>query len=132
MKGEETMAEINIFEYAAKKKVRFPYKGSITTEDLYDLNVTELDKIYKSLKQQEKASQEESLLETKSDADTLLEVKIALIKQVVADKQAAAQAAKLAAETKARNNRIKEIIESKKDAALQNLSVEELEKMLQQ
>lgn len=125
------MAEVNIFEVAAKKKIRFPYKGSISVEDLYDLSLTELDKIYKTLKRAEKDSQEESLLQIKSDKDILLETQIALVRHVVADKQAAANAAKQAAETKARNDRIKEIIASKKDQALQSLSVEELEKMIQ-
>lgn len=125
------MAEVNIFEVTAKKKIRFPYKGSISVEDLYDLSLTELDKIYKTLKRAEKDSQEESLLQIKSDKDILLETQIALVRHVVADKQAAANAAKQAAETKARNDRIKEIIASKKDQALQSLSVEELEKMIQ-
>lgn len=124
------MAEINIFEVAAKKKLRFPYKGSITVEDLYDLPVQELDKIFKALRQKQKASEEESLLTTKSDEDSLLDVQIELVKHIVEEKQKAAEAAKKAAETRAQNQRIKEIIASKKDAALQNMSIEELEKLI--
>ena len=124
------MAEINIFEVAVKKKLRFPYKGSITVEDLYDLSVQELDKIFKALRQKQKASEEESLLTTKSDEDSLLDVQIGLVKHIVEEKQQAAEAAKKAAETRAQNQRIKEIIASKKDAALQNMSIEELEKLI--
>ena len=124
------MAEINTFEVAAKKKLRFPYKGSITVEDLYDLPVQELDKIFKVLRQKQKASEEESLLTTKSDEDSLLDVQIELVKHIVEEKQQAAEAAKKAAETRAQNQRIKEIIASKKDAALQNMSIEELEKLI--
>ena len=43
------MTEEKIFEYAAKHKLRFPYRGSITTEDLYDLSPADLDRIYKTL-----------------------------------------------------------------------------------
>ena len=32
--------EGNIFEIAAKEKYRYPYRGQITTEDLWDLTQT--------------------------------------------------------------------------------------------
>ena len=48
------MAERNIFEYAAKNKLRFPFRGSITTEDLYDLSPANLDSIYKTLSREAK------------------------------------------------------------------------------
>ena len=39
----------NIFEMATRNKYRFPYKGMISVEDLWDLNQTQLDSIYKAL-----------------------------------------------------------------------------------
>ena len=33
----------NIFEYAVRNKVRFPFKGMISVEDLWDLSLTNLD-----------------------------------------------------------------------------------------
>lgn len=124
------MADVNVFELAAKKKFRFPYKGQITAEDLYDLSVQELDKIFKSLNAQVKASKEESLLDVKSAEDVILDAKIAIIKHIVTEKQEEFKARAEAAEKKARNQRIKEIIASKKDAALQDMSIEQLEAML--
>ena len=39
----------NKFEIAIRNKYRFPYKGMITIEDLWDLSVTQLDGIFKTL-----------------------------------------------------------------------------------
>ena len=42
----------NIFEVATRNKYRFPYRGQISVEDMWDLPVTELDKIFKTLNKQ--------------------------------------------------------------------------------
>ena len=62
---------MNIFEYAVENKLRFPYKGNISTEDLYSLSVSDLDMIYKTLKREAKRNGEESLLATKSNDDVV-------------------------------------------------------------
>ena len=64
---------MNIFEYAVRNKVRFPFKGMISVEDLWDLSLTNLDSIYKTLNKQIKQNDEESLLSTKTNIDTELE-----------------------------------------------------------
>ena len=43
------MATTNIFEYAVRNKIRFPFKGMISSEDLWDLTLENLDSIYKTL-----------------------------------------------------------------------------------
>ena len=43
-----------MFEVAVRNKFRYPYKGVIATEDLWDLSVQQLDDIFKTLKSQEK------------------------------------------------------------------------------
>ena len=67
---------MNMFEFAVRNKVRFPFKGLITVEDLWDLSVRELDNIFKTLNAQMKKSEEESLLATKSKEDETLSVQI--------------------------------------------------------
>lgn len=114
------------FEIAIRNKYRFPYKGMITIEDLWDLSVTQLDGIFKTLNAQVKQEKEESLLTTKSVSETELENKIAIIRYVVATKQAEAEKARKAKETKAETQKILEIIGRKQDAALENMSIEEL------
>lgn len=125
------MAEINIFEYAAKNKLRFPFRGSIGTEDLYDLSPANLDSIYKTLSREAKKNEEESLLADKSADDVQLSVKIDIVKYIVAEKLAAIERAKKAAATKLQAEKIRAILAKKQDAALEEMSPEELQKMLE-
>ena len=120
----------NIFEYASRNKVRFPFKGMISVEDLWDLSLTNLDSIYKTLNKQVKQSEEESLLSTKASVDTELEVQIAIVKHIVSVKLAEKEAAEKASIKKAQKQKIMSIIATKQDEALQNSSIDDLKKML--
>lgn len=122
--------EKNIFEFATRNRLRFPYKGNATVEDLWQVSVQELDGIYKVLKAQQKEANGESLLQVKSKEDTVLEAKIAIVKHIVEVKLAEAEKAKKALENKQKRDRILSIMADKQDAALQNMSMEELQKQL--
>ena len=119
-----------MFIKASRKKMRFPYKGQATVEDLWDLPVTELDKIYKVLNEEVKRAKEESLLESKSEEDEKLAVRIGIIKYIVEVKLEEKKAAELARERKEQKQKIMQILANKQDEALKEKSVEELEKML--
>ncbi len=125
------MAVENIFEYATRNKLRFPYKGSISVEDLWDLTPASLDSIYKVLNKQVKQEQEESLLTVKQDTDTDLDVQIAIIKHIVTVKLQEKEARVKAVEIKQRRDELAAIISEKEAQALKNLPVEELRKMMQ-
>lgn len=120
----------DLFKIATKKKYRFNYKGQLTVEDLWDLSVQELDKIYKNLKGQQKAALEESLLNTATKEDKILLNKIEIIKTIVNDKQAAMQKQMERMAQKAQKQRILEIMADKQDAELKEKSIEELQAML--
>ena len=122
----------NIFEYATRNKVRFPFKGLISVEDLWDLSLTNLDFIYKTLNKQVKQSEEESLLTTKTSVDTELEVQIAIVKHIVSIKLKEQAEREKAAAKKAQQQKIMSIIATKEDEALQSRSVDELKKMLEE
>ena len=124
------MEVTNIFEYAVRNKIRFPFKGMISVEDLWDLSVTNLDSIYKTLNNQVKQSEEESLLTTKTSVDTELEVQIAIVKHIVSVKLEERETREKAAAKKAQKQKIMSIIATKEDEALQNSSVDDLRKML--
>ena len=119
-----------MFEYAVRNKLRFPYKGMISVEDLWDLNVRELDSIFKTLNAQVKKSQEESLLATKSKEDEVLTAQIDIVKHIVRIKQDEEAARLFAKERKEKQQKLMELINKKQDEDLNNKSIEELKAML--
>ena len=124
--------ETNVFEIATRKKYRFPFKGMITVEDLWDLSLQNLDSVYKSLNKLKKDSDEDSLLSVESRENKELEDKINIIKYIVKVKQDEAAAKLFEKEKAERNQQILGIIKRKEDAALENMSIEKKKKMLDQ
>ena len=124
--------EINVFEIATRNKYRFPYRGQISVEDMWDLSVTELDKIFKTLNKQAKTAQEESLLETKTKEDETIENQIAIVRHIVSVKQKETNDRLKEKERKAQKQRIMEIMADKEDEDLKSKSTEELRKMLEE
>lgn len=121
--------ENNIFEYAVRNKLRFPYKGTISTEDLWDLPVTELDKIYKVLNKKNKTNEEESLLSTSSiDMGTL--VSIDIIKYIVNYKLKKKEENEQAKKRAEDRQFIMDIVEKKRKQSLEDKTEEELLEML--
>ena len=119
-----------IFEYATKNRLRFPYKGSQSTEDLWSLSVEELDKLFKLLNAKAKQLDEESLLEKKNEDDKILEIQIAIVKHIVAVKLEEKVAREKAVENKAKKQKILEILAAREDKVLENTTDEALRKML--
>lgn len=122
--------EKNIFEVAAREKYRFPFNGSISVEDLYDLTVRQLDSIYKTLNAEVKKADEDSLLEVKTPIAEELDNKINIIKYVVSYKLAEVEKAQKAEEIAQKKQRIMELISDKQDEELKSKSTEELEELL--
>ena len=111
--------------------MRFPFKGMISVEDLWDLSVKDLDTIFKTLNTQVKRSQEESLLVTKTEADEVLSVQIEIVKHIVTVKLDEAEKAKQSKVVKEQKQKIMEILSAKEDEDLHNKSVDELKAMLE-
>ncbi len=126
------MKNEKMFEIAVRNKLRFPFRGLISTEDLWDLNVENLDVVFKELNSQIKRVQEESLLKTKSKQDEELELKISIVKYIVAVKLEETDLRVKAMEKREQKQKILKILSDKQDEALQNKSIEELEKMLEE
>lgn len=124
------MTTENLFESATRSKMRFPFKGIISVEDLWDLSLTNLDSIFKTLNAEAKKSEEESLLNTKSKEDEEISNKIEIVKYIVGvklDEKKKREDAKKNAEMR---QRLLEIKAKRQDAALENMSDEDLDKAL--
>lgn len=122
----------NMFEVAVRNKFRFPFKGLVSTEDLWDLSVQQLDEIFKALKSQEKKAQEESLLNARTPEDTVLEAKIEIIRHIVSVKLEEEEQFKRAKAVQDERLKIMAVLADKQDEELRNKSSEELQAMLNQ
>lgn len=124
------MSDKNMFEYAAKNKLRFPFRGVVSTEDLYDLSVESLDSIFKTLNTEHKKTEEESLLGKKTKQENELAIKIEIVKHIVNEKLEEVKKRQESADKKKQKAKIMEILAVKQDESLQGKSVEDLQKML--
>lgn len=120
----------NLFEVAVRNKFRFPFRGLISAEDLWTLSVTNLDSIFKTLNSELKQVQEESLLNTKTKADKELDMKIEIVKHIVAIKIEEQNKKLQDKENAEKKQKIMELIEKKNDESLENKSAEELKALL--
>lgn len=124
------MSKEELFIKATRNKVRFPYRGQASVEDLWDLPATELDKIYKSLNAMSKATQEESLLELKSDEEDEITKKIEIVKYIVGVKLEEKKQAESAKARKEQKEKLLRLLADKQDEELKGKTAEEIQKMI--
>lgn len=125
------------FKKAARLKLRFPsIKGLLSVEQLYDLTLTskagfDLDSVAKSINGLLRVASEDSFVNTKPNAEqTLNQLKLDLVKEVIADKIAENEANAKAVANRHEREKLLTVLEGKKDAALANLSEAELEERI--
>ena len=123
-----------LFEMASQFKFRYPYKGMITTEDLWDLKPAELDTVYRNLSKELKAIDEDSLISTRSADEGVkaneLKNKIEVVKYIFNHKKQEAELSRTAAENAQKRQRLLDALAAKQENALQNMSEDELRKAL--
>lgn len=124
------MTNNELFINATRNNYQFPFRGMINVIDLWDLSLTNLDSVFKTLNAEVKKSEEESLLNTKSKEDEEISNKIEIVKYIVSvklDEKKKREDAKKNAEMR---QRLLEIKAKRQDTALENMSDEELDKAL--
>lgn len=119
-----------MFENASRLKLRFNHKGLCTVEDLWDLSLTDLDRIFKGMNAELKTQNEESLLDTKTKETEIQEVGIAIVKHIVATKIQEKKEREDRLLRVERKQKLLGIIASKQDAELEGKSIEELNKLI--
>lgn len=120
----------NKFEAATRSKMRFPFKGLISVEDLWDLPLQSLDGVFKTLNTEAKLVNEESLLNTKSKKNEELDLKIEIVKHIVKVKLEEQNKKLKEKEVKEQKQKIMETLSAKQEQSLQNKTPEELQAML--
>ena len=124
------MTNNELFINATRNNYQFPFRGMINVIDLWDLSLTNLDSVCKTLNAEAKKFEEESLLNTKSKEDEEISNKIEIVKYIVGvklDEKKKREDAKKNAEMR---QRLLEIKAKRQDAALENMSDEDLDKAL--
>jgi hypothetical protein len=120
-----------MFEKAVRMKLRFAHKGVLTVEDLWDLPLDQLDALYGKLRAEQKAANDDSLLRKETESGRVRDLKIDIVKHVVAVKLQEDEARKMRAENKLRKDRIAEVIERKQDDELSKMSIGDLRKEME-
>lgn len=119
------------FKQASKEKLRFnTTKGSLTTEQLWDLSIPDLDDLAVSLEEQHQESGRKSFVLKKSAKDKTAKLRFDVVLEVLNTKMADNDAILEAKNIKEHNQKILGIIADKKDKSLEGKSIKELEGML--
>lgn len=119
------------FKEASKLKLRIATTvGLLSIEQLWDLPLAELDKTAVKLEEEYKESGKKSFLVAKSKKDKQAKLAFDIVLEVLSDKVEERDTAADAAKIKAHNQKILGKIAEAEDKELNDLSPEELKKML--
>jgi len=123
---------MELFEKTSKNKLRFEtVRGTVSTEDLWDIPLKakdnfDLDTIAISIEKKIKESEELTFVGATSSS-SVNEFKLDILKHIIKIKIEENELKKEKFEKKKKEKKLLEILSRKKDQALENKSVEELE-----
>lgn len=120
-----------MYKEAAKRKLKFQSeRGLLTVEDLFDLKLAgkcSLDTVSREAIKAKKEKTESLVASTRRTQEQIMnDLRIDILRDIIRDKQAEAEATAKREETKILEQKIVGAIERKRDAALENASEEEL------
>ena len=125
-----------MFKKASQMKLRFDTaKGDLTVEDLWDLPLTSeagvsLNGIAIAVNKELQASQEESFVSTQPIGNTVLELRLEILKEVIAVKIAENEKARTAAAKKLRKEKLLAIRANKQDEDIQSKTLDEIDALI--
>ena len=120
-----------MFENALKNGFRYPSnKGLITTEDLFCLSLNDLNEIAKKINKLIKDSEEESFIPGPNFNNNNDSKRLDIVKYIINLKINEQNAKMIEKSNAEKRQRILEIINKKDEESLENMSKEELEKLL--
>lgn len=120
-----------MYKKASKLKLRFTSsRGNLGVEDLWDLSLEQLDAIAVKLDEQIEKSPRKSFIKTTNKNNEVLELKFSIVKDIIETKLAEKADAEDQQSKNAKRQKILELLEKKRETALERKSEEELLKML--
>lgn len=114
---------------ATGMRVQTP-KGNLSTEQLFSLNITELNDLAVSLDEAYEKSKGKSFLETRTTKDKGIKLQFDIVLDILRTKQELASEQSRVKEAKENNAKILAIIERKTEGALEEKSITDLKKLL--
>ena len=127
---------MELFQKAIILKVRFniscieKMSGTCDTEDLYDLELPQLDTLAKTLNKAVKEQTEESFIGKKTKSNKLVELQLEIVKKVIEHKLAKEEREKNAAARRKQNQLVMGIVQDKENKALYDKSIDELKEII--
>lgn len=119
------------FKLASQQKLRYQTnRGSLTTEQLWDLSLEELDTLAVSLETEHEQSGKKSFLRKTTEKDKTEKLRFEIVLDVLNTKVEIANALSEAQEIKEHNKKIIALISEKQDESLKGKSIKQLESML--
>ena len=121
------------FKQASRLGLRFTTsKGVLSTEQLWQLSQTDLANCIRNVKKSLKKNDDDDLafLDSKPTIDSTEQLAFDILKDVYTTKKSEVEAERTKEETKKHNDKINALIASKREKKLEDMSEEELEKLL--
>ena len=116
---------------ASRMKLRFQTsKGLLSSEELWDLSIADLDTLAVSLEKEYEKSDGKSFVRRKTEKDRTAKLRFDIVLDILQTKMEDNDAARNAADDKEHNEKILGMIAKKKEDSLSSMSVAELEALL--
>jgi hypothetical protein len=121
----------NLFEQASRRKLRFETSiGQLSTEQLWELTLPQLNEVAVSLNRKVKDVSTESFIQTETKVPKDLSLRFEIVKAIIAVKLEEADKAKKSAERKIQRDKLLNALANKQDEKINSMSIKALEKEL--
>lgn len=122
---------MSVFEKATKKQLRFnTTRGLLTTEQLWQLSLQDLDTLGMAIKKEIKESSEETLLSTTKRVNPTEQLKLDVIVRIIEVKQKDAEARAKRVEKAGKLQQLQQLAATKENEKFNEQSLEEIQKQI--
>lgn len=121
----------DLFQQASRRKLRFDSSiGQLSTEQLWELTLPQLNELAISLNRKVKDVSTESFIQTETKVPKELSLRFEIVKAIIAIKLEEAEKAKKSAERKIERDKLLNALANKQDEKINRMSIKALEKEL--